>query len=156
MSLWAIETLSAAPVGSIKGYIRDATAAAVPNASVQLKDERTNVTQNTRSDVTGLYQFLDLAPGMYSITAETPGFRKEVIKSVAVLVDQIVSVEIKLEVGQSTEVVEVDGGITAVIEPQKSSTGTNFDPKLTSNLPLTNRRFSDLALLTPGASFAAA
>ena len=51
---------------------------------------------------------------------------------------------------------EVDGGIAAVIEPEKSSTGTNFDPKMTANLPLTNRRFNDLALLTPGASFAAA
>src|SRR5258708_22278395 len=54
-----------------------------------------------------------------------------------------------------TEVVEVDGGVTAVIEPERSSTGATFDPKMTANLPLTNRRFNDLALLTPGASFAA-
>jgi hypothetical protein len=93
---------------------------------------------------------------MYSITAEVPGFRKELVKSVSVLVDQIVSVDVKLVLGQVTEVVEVNGGVTALIEPEKSSTGTNFDPKLTANLPLTNRRFNDLALLTPGATFAAA
>jgi len=156
MSLWAIGILPAAPVGSIKGYIRDATGAAVPDVSVQVTNQQTNVAQNAKSDRTGLYQLLDLAPGLYSITAETPGFRKELVKSVSVLVDQIVSVDIKLEVGQITEVVEVDGGIAAVIEPEKSSTGTNFDPKMTANLPLTNRRFNDLALLTPGASFAAA
>ena len=155
MFLLTIEFLSAAPVGSIKGYIRDATGAQVPNASVQLKNQQTNATQDAKSDSTGLYQFLDLAPGMYSISAETAGFRQALVKSVTVLVDQIVSVDIKLEVGQITEVVEVDGGVIAVIEPEKSSTGTNFDPKLTANLPLTNRRFNDLALLTPGASFAA-
>jgi len=41
-----------------------------------------------------------------------------------------------LKSGKITEVVEVDGGIAAVIEPEKSSTGTNFDPKMTANLPL--------------------
>ena len=122
----------------------------------KVKNEQTNVTQDGKSDNAGLYQFLDLAPGVYSISAETAGFRQALVKSVSVLVDQIVSVDIKLEVGQITEVVIVDGGVTAVIEPEKSSTGTNFDPKLTANLPLTNRRFNDLALLTPGASFAAA
>ncbi len=126
MSLWAIGILTAAPVGSIKGYIRDATGAAVPSVSVQLKNEQTNVVQNAQSDRTGLYQLLDLAPGLYSITAETPGFRKELVKSVSVLVGQIVSIDIKLELGQITEVVEVDGGIAAVIEPEKSSTGTNL------------------------------
>src|SRR5258708_21646609 len=148
MSLWAIGILPAAPVGSIKGYIRDATGAAVPSVSVQLKNEQTNVVQNAQSDRTGLYQLLDLAPGLYSITAETPGFRKEVVKSVSVLVDQIVSVDIKLEVGQITEVVEVDGGITAVIDPENASTGTNFHPQITANLPLPNRRFIALTLLT--------
>jgi hypothetical protein len=106
--------------------------------------------------VTGFYLFLDLAPGTYSITAEVPGFRREVVKAVSVLVDQIVSVDIGLIVGQVSEVVQVDAGVTALIEPEKSSTGTNFDPKLTANLPLTNRRFNDLALLTPGATFSAA
>jgi Carboxypeptidase regulatory-like domain len=156
MPLLVAGVVLAAPVGSIKGYIRDATAAAVPSTSVHLKNERTNTTQESKSDNTGLYQFLDLAPGVYSISAEVPGFRTAMIKSVTVLVDQIVSVDIVLEVGQITEVVEVDGGVAGVIEPEKSSTGTNFDPKLTANLPLTNRRFNDLALLTPGATFAAA
>lgn len=154
--LLAVATLAAAPVGTIKGYIRDTTAAAVPNVAVQLKNQQTNTTQDLKSDNTGLYQFLDLAPGVYSISAETAGFRTALVKSITVLVDQIVSVDIKLELGQITEVVEVDGGGIGVIEPEKSSTGTNFDPKLTANLPLTNRRFNDLALLTPGASFAAA
>jgi len=154
--VWVVGSLSAAPVGSIKGYVRDASSAVVPSASVELKNEQTNLARKTTSDATGFYQFLDLPPGMYSITAEVPGFRKELVKSVSVLVDQIVSVDVKLVLGQVTEVVEVNGGVTALIEPEKSSTGTNFDPKLTANLPLTNRRFNDLALLTPGATFAAA
>ena len=99
MLLLAIGILTAAPVGSIKGYIRDASGAPVPNATVRVKNELTNVTQDGKSNNAGLYQFLDLAPGVYSITAETAGFRQALVKSVTVLVDQIVSVDIKLEVG---------------------------------------------------------
>jgi len=141
------------PVGSIKGYVRDASGAVVPNASIELKNELTNVTHKTNSDDTGFYQFRDLAPGTYSVILEANGFRKEAIRAISVLVDQIVSVDAKLVVGQVSETVEVTGGVTALIEPEKSSTGVNFDPKLTANLPLINRRFNDLALLTPGATF---
>jgi hypothetical protein len=153
--LWAAFTLWAAPVGSIKGYVRDSSGAVVPSATIELKNELTNVTQKTTSDDTGFYQFRDLTPGTYSVTVEASGFRKEAIRSVAVLVDQIVSVDVKMTIGQVTETVEVTGGVTALIEPERSSTGTNFDPKLTAGLPLVNRRFNDLALLTPGATFSA-
>src|SRR5439155_16175265 len=114
-----------------------------------------NVSRKTTSDENGFYQFPDLAPGMYSITGVSAGFRRQTVRAVSVLVDQIVSVDLKLAVGAVNEVVEVVGGVTALIEPEKVSTGVNFDPALTSRLPLVNRRFSDLALLTPGATFAA-
>src|SRR5947209_7468103 len=92
-------TLWAAPVGSIKGYVQDPSGAAVPNASIQLKNELTNQTAATKSDASGLYQFLDLAPGTYSVSVETAGFRKETVRAVEVVVDRIVSLDLKLTVG---------------------------------------------------------
>ncbi len=68
------------------------------------------------------------------------------------MVDQIVSLDLKLEIGAVTDIVEVRGGVIALIEPEKSSTGTVFDLAFTTNLPQVNRRFNDLALLTPGAT----
>src|SRR6266853_6058570 len=118
LCLSAAGTLSAAPVGSVQGYVRDASGAIVPNASIELKNELTNATLETKSDATGFYQFLALPPGIYTITSEVPGFRKEVVKSVSVLVDQIVSVDIALIIGQVSEVVQVDAG-AALIEPEK-------------------------------------
>jgi hypothetical protein len=145
--------LLAAPTGAIKGYLKDQSGAVVPNATVELRNEVTNVSYKTTSDDTGFFQFLDLPPGVYQVVAEATGFRKTAIRAVNVLVDQIVSLDVKLDVGQVTEVVEVSGGVTALIEPEKTSTGTNFDPKMVLNLPIANRRFNDLAILTPGASF---
>jgi hypothetical protein len=147
--------LSAAPVGAVKGYLRDASGAVVPNVALELRNVGTNVTLKTKSDASGYYQFLDLAPGTFTLTAEAAGFRKQAVHDIEVLVDQIVSVDLKLEVGQLTEMIEVTGGVTSLVEPERISTGVNFNPTLTANLPQTNRRFADLALNVPGATFSA-
>jgi len=160
-TLWGVLFLSAAatcfaaPVGSIKGYVRDATGAFVPNATITLENQLTKVSAKAQSDSTGLYQFLDLPPGTYTLTAELTGFRTEVFPDVTVLVDQIVSLDFTLSPGQVTERVVVQGGVTALIEPEKISTGTNFDLKMAQNLPEINRRFNDLAIATPGVTLAA-
>jgi len=146
---------SAAPVGSIKGYVRDASGGAVTGSSVAVSDELTKVSRKTIADGNGFYQFLDLAPGLYSVSGEAAGFRKGIVRSVSVLLNQVVALDLTLAIGTVNEVVEVVGGVNTLIEPDKVSTGVNFDPTLTARLPLINRRFSDLALLTPGATFAA-
>ena len=109
----------AAPVGSVKGYVRDSTGGVVRGAKVALSNELTHVSRNTASDENGYYQFPDVAPGTYSVTGESAGFRKQTVRTVSVLVDQIVSVDLSLVVGAVTEVVEVTGGVTALIEPEK-------------------------------------
>src|SRR5260370_31553475 len=103
MLLLAIGILPAAPVGSIKGYVRDASGAPVPNAAVQARNEQTNVTQDGKSDNNRLYQFLHLPPGVYSISAETARFRQALVKSQSDLVYQIVSVALTLEHGHITQ-----------------------------------------------------
>src|SRR6266849_4050655 len=105
--LCAASGMFAAPVGSIKGYVRDSSSGVVRGAAVAIGNELTNVSRKTMSDENGFYQFPDLAPGMYSVTAESAGFRKQTVRTVSVLVDQIVSVDLKLAVGAVTEVVEV-------------------------------------------------
>ena len=146
--------LWAAPVGSIKGFVRDASGAVVPNAILTLSNEKTGVRQKTVSDAAGLYQFLDLNPGSYKVAAEVPGFRTTEVQGVVVLVDQIVSLDLKLEVGDVSQAVEVSGSVE-LLQTENPATGTNITTELTATLPLANRQFTDLAVLTPGASFAA-
>src|SRR6185503_15515106 len=135
---FASAAMFAAPVGSIKGYVRDSSSGVVRGAVVAVSNELTNVSRKTTSDENGFYQFPDLAPGMYSVTGVSAGFRRQTVRTVSVLVDQIVSVDLNLAVGAVTEVVEVVGGVNALIEPEKVSTGVNFDPALTARLPLVN------------------
>jgi hypothetical protein len=149
VSLWA------APVGSIKGYVRDTSGAIVPNAIVTLVNENTGVQIKTLSDSAGLYQFLELNPGNYRVTAVMKGFRTTEVKGLVLLVDQIVSLDLKLELGDVSQAVEVTGAVE-LLQTENAATGTNITAEMTSELPLANRQFTDLAVLTPGASFAAA
>ena len=104
-------SLRAAPVGSFKGYVRDATGAVVPNATVTLVNQNTGVQIKTVTDSAGLYQFLDLNPATYRISAAVQGFRTTEVKDLTLLVDQIVSLDLKLEVGDVTQQVEVSGSV---------------------------------------------
>lgn len=142
--------LAAAPVGAVKGYVKDSTGAIVPAATVVLVSEETHLSQRARADDGGYFQFLQLPPGRYQLTAEAGGFRKTSIRDVLVLVNQIVSLDVQLEVGQITEVVEVAGGVVTLIEPDKSSTGVIMDLTMVKNLPQAGRQFLDLARLAPG------
>src|SRR5258706_5388724 len=109
LTLIAAAVLSAAPVGAIKGYVLDASGATVPGASVILLSADTNQSWKAASDSTGFFQFQQLQPGRYEVSAEAAGFRKTTVKNITVLVDQIVSVDVHLALGQVSEVVEVTG-----------------------------------------------
>ena len=146
--------LQAAPVGAIKGYLKDSSGASIQGATLKLRDEKTGVQTTAQSDANGLYQFLNLNPSVYSISASANGFSDREAKNITVLVGQIVSFDFNLSIAAVSQSVDVSAG-TEVLQTEKASTGTNITDKLVGNLPLVNRRFNDLAILTPGVSFAA-
>ncbi len=154
-SLWLLlASLGWSAATAIKGYVRDASGATVQNANLTLTNARTGVATKTVSDATGLYQFLDLNPGEYKIGVDVPGFRPTEVTGITVLVDQIVAVDLKLEVGDVKQSVEVNSTVE-LLQTESPSTGTNVAATMVKSLPLANRQFTDLATLTPGASFAA-
>jgi len=153
-ALLSTRTSTAAPVGAIKGYVRDSSGGVVSNANLTLTDENTRVEKKTTTNNTGLYQLLDLNPGTYSLVAEAPGFAKKQTGQITVLVGQIVSIDLELSIGNVTQTVDVSSG-AELLQTEKASTGTNITSEQVGTLPLVNRRFNDLAILTPGTSFAA-
>jgi hypothetical protein len=151
----AVSDLSAAPGASVKGFITDQSGGNIANAGMTLASVDTGTEQRAKSDGNGFYQFLQVAPGKYNLSVEATGFRKAEIKGFALLVDQIASLDVRLEVGPVTETIEVTT-TAPLIETEKISTGTTFDPKQLANLPILNRNFANIALLTPGVTLSAA
>src|SRR5256885_3126822 len=82
-----------AVTGSLLGTITDASGAAVPNAKVTITDANTGISRNANTNENGNYNFADLPPGTYTVTAEVTGFKQATPPGVAVGVNTTVRVD---------------------------------------------------------------
>src|SRR5215472_14242148 len=141
--------LSASPVGSIAGTVRDASGAFMPNVKVSLTNTATNARLETNTDANGEFQFPQLAPATYSLAVEAKGF-KRAISTALVQVDQITHAEFNMEVGDVSQSVQVEAA-APLLETDKSTISSVVDSRTIANIPSNARQYLDLALLTPGA-----
>src|SRR5258706_7692063 len=137
------------PTGSISGVIKDPSGAPLSGVAVKLLSTTTHALRTTVSDANGAFQFVQLQPGNWSLSAEAPGFKCVAIPAVIVQVDQVTRVEMLMQLGNVAETIEVSA-ITPLIETGKSTLSTVVDSRAIYSLPLNARQFLDLALLTPG------
>jgi hypothetical protein len=133
--------------GSISGTVTDATGAVVPNAKVTMTGPTGQTVHATTSNA-GTYSSGALVPGTYSVRAEAKGF-KTTQMSLDVQVNNTANGSIKLEIGQESTVVEVQGSEVAVNTEQAEVQGVLTASQI-SNLPVNGRNFLDLAQLEPG------
>jgi hypothetical protein len=103
----------------------------------------------TVSTSTGAYQFLNVRVGTYLIEAELEGFTKAVVSDVEVTVNARQRVDLILRVGGIGEQVQVTG-IARVLETESSDRGQVVAHEQIVSLPLNDRAYADLALLSPG------
>src|SRR6267378_3715395 len=142
--------VSASPTGGIAGFVRDQSGAIISGAKLTLINVATNAKEEARSDSNGSFQFLQLAPAVYSLQVEASGFKKEAVNGVLVQVDQITHLDATLQVGSVAETVEVLSEATPLLESDRSTLSNVIDSQVISNMPLNARQYLDLALLTPG------
>src|SRR5712671_275901 len=150
MALLVGATVSASPTGSIVGSVKDPSGAATPGAKLTLTNVATNAKMEAVSDTNGGFQFLQLAPAVYSLVVESQGFKKVTEQRILVQVDQITHVDVALEIGSVTQIVEVTSAATPLLETDRSTLSSVVDSQVISNMPLNARQYLDLALLTPG------
>jgi hypothetical protein len=143
-------TVSASPTGSIAGSVKDPSGAVISSAKLTLVNIATNAKVEATSDSNGAFQFLQLAPAVYSLNVEATGFKKTVMDGIVVEVDQITHVDATLQVGSVTDVIEVSGGAIPLLEADRSTLSNVIESNVVSNMPLNARQYLDLALLTPG------
>ncbi len=134
---------------TVLGYVRDASGAAIPNASVTLEnvDKQTHVTVTTNGQ--GSYQLTDLVPGHYRITAQATSFNTTSTDVFTVQVNARQRVDVDLKTGSAAETVTVTGA-AALLETDNSERGQVIGTREVENLPLNGRAYADLAALVPG------
>ena len=140
--------------GRILGTVTDPQGAVVPGAKVTVTNTGTQTAQITRDGVTdeeGNYQIPSLPIGTYRVTIERQGFKTFVSEDNRLQINQSLRIDAPLEVGTTTETVEVTG-TAAAVETVVPTLGQSVTSRPIVNLPLNGRNVLQLALLQPGVS----
>ncbi len=139
----------ASPAGGIAGVIRDPAGAPIAGARVTAGSVTTRAQAVAFSDLTGSYRFLQLAPGVWSVTVEADRFKRANIPEAVVRVDQVTRADVSLELGERWEVIQV-AAVTPLLEEDRTALSGVVDTRTIGSVPLNGRQFLDLALFTPG------
>ena len=139
--------------GNIQGTVSDSTGAALPKATVTVRNLDTGATVSTETTDAGLYSAPNLPPGRYVLTVEAPNFKKYVREGVTVPTGTTVTLDIQMQLGMVSENVVVSADASQ-LESATSDIGSTVQSSLVANLPLevsgTIRNPVQFITLTPG------
>jgi hypothetical protein len=135
--------------GAIRGTALDVSGGRIAGAQVTVTNLATGIARQTTTDSGGRFAAELLPPGEYSVRVEAPGMAAEVRSAVKVELGGAVELGFALKVAGPGETVNV-AGETPMVETRSSEVSSVVDERAIQQLPLNGRRFSDLALLTPG------
>jgi hypothetical protein len=132
-----------AAMGNLGGTVIDPSGAVVSNAKITMSGPVGGKT--VTSDADGRFSFDALTPGVYSIKAEANGFKPTEISQVAVLDNKTSKLGVRLEVGSSSETVEVSGAAAPVAEQgANAAPGPQVEP--TNGLVVAQKQASSQVL----------
>ncbi|HXX14199.1 MAG TPA: TonB-dependent receptor [Candidatus Eremiobacteraceae bacterium] len=148
-ALGAAPAKGQAVYGSIIGTVTDPQGAAVVGATVTVTSTTKGTSDQTTTNDSGFYTVTHLIPDKYSIKIEVKGFKTYAIASVDVSADTSAHVDAQMQVGEVTQSVEVTGELPQ-LETDRADVSNEFNQMYVSDLPILNRNFTSLELLTPG------
>lgn len=137
---------------SLKGTVYDAKGAVVTDATVTLANPATGFSRTTKTNGQGEYEFVQIPPATYNLSAVASGFGTAKVAGVKLLVDTPATQNFTLNVATSAEVVEVQG-TTEMVNTEDASIGNAFESKQLLNLPSEGRDAVWILSLQPGVTY---
>jgi hypothetical protein len=140
-------SLSFCQVTSLSGRVADPSGAVIPGVVLSLTSA-SGAERSASTDEYGSYRFLQLTPGTYAFRTERKGF-KTARRNIDLLIDTPFTLNIQLEVGEISETVSVESGLS-ILNTQDSALGNAFEGLRIRQLPLQDRNAANLLTLQPG------
>src|SRR5918993_4051484 len=150
--LSALPALAQNISGRIDGHVTDTSGAVLPGATVTVLNEGTGLTRTLTSDESGLFTATNLPVGIYSVTAELQGFRRQQKTGVNLTADGRVTSDFSLGVGELTEAVEVTAAAGETVNRTSGEVSRTIDSTQIKDLAFNGRNYMELASLIPGAA----
>ena len=135
--------------GRVRGTVTDPSGGAVTGANLVLTNEANGTQRDTLSGANGDYIFLEMPVGTYQIEVGQKGFKKYIRKGLVVNLNEVVGLDIPLQIGGSTETVEVTGA-PPLVDTTSTQLGAVVNERAVSQLPLAQRDAYQLLQLQPG------
>jgi Carboxypeptidase regulatory-like domain len=137
---------------SLHGVVTDKSGATVAAAKVTLQNPELGLTRNLDSGSAGEFDFVALPPGTYVLQVEASGFRRFERKNLQLLVNTPTTVNVMLEVGSSTQTVEVSAA-AETLNTTDASLGQAFSTRQVMELPLEAGNVPELLSLQAGVAY---
>ncbi|MFZ0814178.1 MAG: carboxypeptidase-like regulatory domain-containing protein, partial [Candidatus Sulfotelmatobacter sp.] len=133
----------------LTGVVKDASDAVVVGAKITLRDAQTNASRTITTGKDGDYVFNLVPIGAYEVTVEHAGFEKYVRKGITLEINQNARLDVLLQIGTASQVVEVTGDVTQV-DTVSATLGKVETTARIQELPLAARDTMQLGLLQAG------
>ena len=133
----------------LNGTVLDTSGGSVAKATVTLREISTNQIHTAIASDNGNYVIPNLPPGEYELKVSFTGFAPYIRTGIVLRVGQVATIDVNLKVATGTEQVVVNTEVPA-IEPTMTEISQVIENQQIQTLPISNRVFTDFALLTPG------
>jgi len=141
-----------AATGAVLGTVTDPQQAAVEGTTVEMRNVGTNEVRTQATNSAGQYSFPGVMPGVYKISVTRTGFKANTVDNFRVDVNKSYTVDFKLELGQTSEVVRVESTLRAELQTTDAQVGNDVSSAEIMNLPTLRRNAAALLTLQPGVS----
>ena len=135
--------------GRILGRVSDPTGAVLAHVKVIATNEATGVGRDTESNDSGDYTFPEVPVGVYTLSFELAGFKKDLRHGVTLELNQIVTLNMVMQLGQAQEVVDVTSE-APLVDTTSTQLGAVVDDRTVAQLPLNSRDTYQFLQLQPG------
>jgi len=135
-------------LGGITGSVTDKTGSVLPDTVVTIVGDQTKLTRTQKTNANGIYDFVNLPIGTFTLTFTHDGFQTQKIPSIAVQANRTATVNAVLPVGQVGTVVEVRAD--PLMNAVDTTNGYVLDDQQIQAVPLPTGSFTGLAILSPG------
>src|SRR5262245_12279856 len=133
----------------INGTVTDPSGAAVPGAEVTVANTATGLLSKTTTNERGEFVVASLLPATYKVTVTAPGFKAAAAENIVLNAGVPATFHIKMEIGQTTETVEVSAG-AEIVQASSAAVSSTIGGRQLFELPFATRNAVELLVTQPG------
>ena len=144
---FSVGALAQQTLGGITGTVSDKSGSVLPDTTVTIVGDQTQLTRTQKTNENGAYDFVNLPIGTYTVTVSHEGFQTEKLPTILVQANRTATLNVSLRVGQVGTTIEVQAA--PAMNAVDTTNGYILEEQQIQQVPLPTGSFTGLAILSP-------